>query len=121
VPGCRKAWHSGPAGVREHGERPVGSPSNRRGLPSSLVPYVGSGGAEPETPGLSRLRLGAAGAKTQTQGGIAGRAQEHGETGRQESEPLLVPRKSGNPCRGDPAEGRGGRVTGPRSGNKGGH
>jgi len=75
----------------------------------------------PKPPGPARLRLDGAGAKAQTRGGIAGRAQESGETGRQESEPFIVPRKSGNSSREDPAEARGGRVTDPLSGNKGGH
>jgi hypothetical protein len=50
--------------------------------------------------------------------GIAGRAQEFGETGRQGSEPVVVPRKPGDSSREDPVEGRGGRVAGPRSGHK---
>src|SRR5262249_5282453 len=103
----------------EHGERSTGFPSNRRDLPSSPVPYVGPGGcrtrkllAFPTAPGSGRSEA------SRCTGGIAGRTQEHGETGRQESEPFIVPGKSGNPSRGDRAEGRGGRVTGPRSGNK---
>ena len=118
MPGCRRAWHRGPAGVQEHGERSPGFPSNRRDLPSSLVRYLGLRSAEPETPGLPRLRLDEVGAKSQTRGGIAGRAQEFGEMGWQESEPSIVPWKSGNsPCE-DPAEGREGRVTDPQSGNR---
>ena len=118
MPGCRRAWHSGPAGALEHGERPPGFPSNRRDLPSSLVCYFGLRSTEPETPGLPRLRLGAAGAKAQTRGGIAGRAQESGETGWEGSEPSIVPGKSGNSPREDPAEGRGGRVTEPLLGDR---
>ena len=38
--------------------------------------------------------------------------------GQQGSEPFIVPRKSGNSSRENPAEGRGGRVTDPLSGHK---
>src|SRR5262249_62424402 len=46
LPSC----HWGPAGVKEHGERPPGFPSNRRDLPLSLALSIGSGVAEPENP-----------------------------------------------------------------------
>src|SRR5262249_23976379 len=72
----------------------------------------------PKTPGLPG-RVGAREERSRRRNeGIAGRAQESGEMGWQESEPLIVPPKSGNSAREDPAEGRGGRVTDPRSGNK---
>jgi hypothetical protein len=83
--------------------------------PSSLDRLEGL--PNPKTPGR-RGRVGPRRSEAATPGGIAGRAQESGETGRQESEPFLVPWKSGNSSREDPAEGRGGRVTDPRSGHK---
>ena len=118
VPRLEAAWPRGPAGVQEHGERTLGFPSNRRGLPPSLVHYFGPRSTEPETPGLPRRRLDGAGAKPQTRGGIAGRAHESGEPGWQESEPFVVPWQSGNSSREDPAAGRGGGVTGALAGNK---
>src|SRR5262245_6262704 len=117
-PDAATAWHRGPAGVQEHGERPPGFPSNRRDLPLSLVPSVGSGGAEPETSWPAASASGRGGSESPDAGGIAGRAQESGETGWQGSEPFVVPQKPGNSSREDPAEGRGGRVTDPLSGNK---
>ena len=118
VPRLEAAWPRGPAGVQEHGERTLGFPSNRRGLPPSLVHYFGPRSTEPETPGLPRRRLDGAGAKPQTRGGIAGRAQESGETGPQESESFIVPWKPGHSPWEDPAEGREGRVTDLLSGHR---
>ena len=40
--------------------------------------------------------------------------------GARESERLIVPRKPGNPTRGDPVEGRGRRVAEPLGGNRAG-
>jgi hypothetical protein len=112
------AWPPGPAGVQEQGERPGGFPSNRRDLLHSLVLLSAPGVPNRKPPGPSGQRLGPAGAKTRRTEGIAGRAQESGETGWQGSEPFVVPWKPGNSSREDPAEGRGGRVTGPRPGTK---
>jgi hypothetical protein len=112
------AWHPGPAGVLEHGERPPGFPSNRRDLLPSLALLSAAEVPNLKPPGPPRLRLDGGGSESQTHGGIAGRAQEPGETGWQESEPFLVPWTSGNSSRGDPAEGREGRVAEPLSGDK---
>jgi hypothetical protein len=72
----------------------------------------------PKTPGPPD-RVGAWGERTSRRNeGIVGRAHEPGETGRQESEPFIVPWKPGNSSREDPVEGRGGRVTDPRSGHR---
>src|SRR5262249_38462264 len=57
------AWHTGPAGVPEHGERPPGFPSNRRDLPPSLVPTSARGGAEPQTPWPARSASGRGGSE----------------------------------------------------------
>jgi hypothetical protein len=84
--------------------------------PSSVTSALGV--PNPKPPGLPRRRLDGAGAKAQAQGGIAGRAQESGETGRQESESFIVPWKPGHSPWEDPAEGREGRVTDLLSGHR---
>jgi hypothetical protein len=112
------AWRPGPAGVREHGERPPGFPSNRRDLSSSLVRCSAAEVPNPKPPGPPGQRLGPVGAKGQAQRGYRRAAQESGETGRQGSEPSIVPWRPGDSSREDPAKGREGRVTDPRSGNK---
>ena len=85
------AWCAGPAGVREQGERTPGFPRNRRDLSLSLVSYVGLRSCRTRK---LRAWLAASGPvrseAARCTEGIAGRAQEHGETGRQESEGLVV-------------------------------
>ena len=71
----------------------------------------------PKTPGRCG-RVGPRWSEARRSGGIAGRAQEPGETGWQESESFVVPWKPGNSLREDPAEGREGRVTEPLSGHR---
>ena len=119
MPGCRnRPGTRGLPGSKNTANVHQGSPVTGETCrpPSSLRRL--SGVPNPKPPGPARLRLGGPGAKAQAQGGIAGRAQEPGETGWQESESFIVPWKSGNsPCE-DPAEGREGRVTDPLSGNR---
>ena len=75
--------------------------------------------AEPQRLLACRSRVGIRWERTDRRNaGIAVRAPEHGETGWQESEPFVVPWKSGNSSREDPAEGREGRVTDPLLGTK---
>src|SRR5207248_11083726 len=95
-----------------------GFPSNRKDLPLSLVLPVGPRSCRARKLLASPAASGRGGANPRRSAGITGRAQEPGETGPQGSEPFGVPRQSGNSSREDPAEGRGGRVTDPRSGHR---
>src|SRR5262249_46531321 len=121
VPGCRnRPGTRGPPGSKNTANVHQGSPATGETCRSPSPFPSAQGLPNPKTPGR-RGRVGRWRSEGRRSGGIAGRAQESGETGSgerggQESESFIVPWKSGNWAREDPAEGREGRVTDPSSG-----
>ena len=91
------------------------------GRPGRLHPFSGVGLPDPKAPGPP-AGVGPGGRDEHRRSGwyCQAKATKRGGRGGRESEGLVVPLRPGNPPHGDPAEGRGRRVTEPLEGNTAG-